>query len=74
MCDDKSICEACGCEEYTYDELLFIDDENEVKRSKFDGLYVCPDCVFAHSVLLDRLEKNKKNAELRRIVNRICYR
>jgi hypothetical protein len=56
MCEDKAICEGCGSEEYTYDELLFIDDENEIKRTEFDGLYVCPDCVFKHGVYLDRLE------------------
>jgi hypothetical protein len=39
-------CEYCGSHKYTYDELIFVCDDEEERKKEYRGLYICPDCVF----------------------------
>lgn len=39
-------CEYCGSHKYTYEELIFILDDDEDRKPEYRGLYICPDCVF----------------------------
>ena len=40
----KPPCEVCGTHKYTYEEFLFL-DEDDPENGEFGGLYACPDCV-----------------------------
>lgn len=42
---NKPPCEVCGTHKYTYEELLFL-DEDDLNNGEFAGQYACPDCVF----------------------------
>jgi hypothetical protein len=43
---DNPPCEFCGKHKHTYDELLFVSDDDTERKPEYRGLYICPDCVF----------------------------